>query len=76
MEFKCKKCGHSEYRLEAKGTQTGLYCAKCGFWHKWVAKDELYRNEWKAIKPIFDLPDTLVINGVKYKKVEEDKPNA
>ncbi len=41
--FKCKKCGHTEYALREKGTATGLYCAKCGFWHKWVGKSDLQR---------------------------------
>lgn len=39
--FKCKKCGSEKYKLTEKGTATGLYCADCGFWHKWVGKDEL-----------------------------------
>lgn len=41
--FKCKKCGSGNFKLQPKGTATGLYCADCGFWHKWVSKDELYR---------------------------------
>ena len=41
--FKCKKCENTEYYLKEKGTATGLYCAKCGFWHKWVGKDQLER---------------------------------
>lgn len=43
--FKCKKCESGNYKLIEKGTATGLYCADCGFWHKWVAKDELYRYQ-------------------------------
>ena len=43
--FKCKKCGSEKYKLIEKGTATGLYCADCGFWHKWVAKKELYRYQ-------------------------------
>ena len=41
--FKCKKCDSTKYVLREKGTATGLYCAKCGFWHKWVAKSDLVR---------------------------------
>jgi len=43
--FRCKKCGSEKYKLTEKGTATGLYCADCGFWHKWVAKKELYRYQ-------------------------------
>ena len=39
--FKCKKCSSTNYELKEKGTATGLYCAKCGFWHKWLNKTEL-----------------------------------
>ena len=41
--FKCKKCDSTKYVLREKGTATGLYCAKCGFWHKWVGKSDLVR---------------------------------
>ncbi|MFA5625514.1 MAG: hypothetical protein WC966_10750 [Bradymonadales bacterium] len=45
--FKCKKCGFFDYELKEKpngsGTATGLYCKTCGFWHKWIGKDELVR---------------------------------
>lgn len=54
--FKCKKCGNTEYVLREKGTGTGLYCAKCSFWHKWVGKSDLerykgglYQNKMKII---------------------------
>ena len=43
-EFKCAKCGSTEYVTREKsngtGIATGLYCAKCGFWHKWINKQE------------------------------------
>ena len=45
MNFICKKCGSAEYEIIDKPNGTsiahGLYCAKCGFWHKWLGKDEL-----------------------------------
>lgn len=47
MDFTCKKCGSNEYTIKSRpngtGTATGLYCAKCGFWHKWLSKRE--RNQ-------------------------------
>ena len=49
MKFTCKKCGSTEYEIKSKpngtGTATGLYCAKCGFWHKWLGKDEKRQYE-------------------------------
>lgn len=41
--FRCKKCGSEKYKLVEKGTATGLHCADCGFWHKWVGKGDLYK---------------------------------
>jgi len=72
MLFKCKKCGHTAYKLEERGTQTALLCEKCGFWQKWISKEEVYRWECKAVKPISELPDTLIINGVKYVKAIDE----
>ena len=52
--FICKKCGSTEYEIKDKVTGTGiahgLYCAKCGFWHKWLNKQELqeYKNNKKS----------------------------
>ena len=44
-DFVCKKCGSNEYEIKDKpngtGIAHGLYCAKCGFWHKWLGKEEL-----------------------------------
>lgn len=43
--FICKKCRSTEYEIKDKpngtGIAHGLYCAKCGFWHKWIGKEEL-----------------------------------
>ncbi len=41
MEFKCNKCGSSNYTTEKHGNNTGLYCSDCGKWHKWLNKDEV-----------------------------------
>lgn len=43
-DFVCRKCGNTTYIVQEKtngaGTATGLYCAKCGTWHKWLNKQE------------------------------------
>lgn len=40
MTITCNKCGIVNGVIEEKGTQTGLYCDKCGRWIKWLTKDE------------------------------------
>lgn len=51
QKFICKKCGCTEYIVKEKpngtGVATGLYCAKCGTWQKWLNKQEkvLYNSE-------------------------------
>ena len=43
-DFVCKKCGNTTYTMQEKlngtGKAIGLYCAKCGTWHKWLNKQE------------------------------------
>lgn len=43
-DFICKKCGNTTYimreKLNGTGKAIGLYCAKCGTWHKWLNKQE------------------------------------
>lgn len=43
-DFVCKKCGNTSYiireKLNGTGKAIGLYCAKCGTWHKWLNKQE------------------------------------
>lgn len=52
-DFVCKKCKNTTYLIQEKsngtGVATGLYCAKCGTWHKWLNKQErvLYETEVK-----------------------------
>lgn len=52
--FICKKCGSNEYEIKDKpngtGIAHGLYCAKCGFWHKWIGKNELSQYDKKDNK--------------------------
>jgi Zn ribbon nucleic-acid-binding protein len=67
MKFTCKKCGHADYRLEKRGTQTALLCARCGFWQKWIDKNDLHKYGTPTTNTE-ELPDTLIINGVKYRK--------
>ena len=51
MKFICKKCGSTDYKIIEKsngnGIATGLYCAKCGQWQKWLNKQEkvLFAND-------------------------------
>lgn len=53
-DFICKKCGSTEYEIKDKpngtGIAHGLYCAKCGFWHKWLSKEELRQYATKESK--------------------------
>lgn len=35
------KCGSTNFFMETNGNQTGLYCADCGKWQKWLTKDEI-----------------------------------
>ena len=35
MNMVCK-CGGKEFFTEEHGNQTGLYCAACGKWQKWL----------------------------------------
>lgn len=43
----CKKCGNDKLITRQEANHVGLYCAKCGQWHKWLPKDEinLYESE-------------------------------
>lgn len=52
MEFKCNKCGSSNYTTEKHGNNTGLYCSGCGKWYKWLNKDEVrvYSQKYKKEK--------------------------
>lgn len=55
-DFICKKCGNTTYIVQEKsngtGVATGLYCEKCGTWHKWLNKQEkvLYSVREKSDK--------------------------
>ena len=66
MKFICKKCGSTDYKIieksNGRGIATGLYCAKCGQWQKWLNKQE---------KVLFaeDINDNLVADAVKDKEI-------
>lgn len=38
--FECPHCHSKEIFTEEVNSQTGLYCADCGKWIKWLNKDE------------------------------------
>lgn len=71
-DFVCKKCGSTAYEIKDKNNGTGiahgLYCAKCGFWHKWLNKDELKKfTENKTQEKVYS------IDEVNHLIAEEDK---
>lgn len=39
--FECSKCNSKDVFVAQNGNNTGLYCADCGKWIKWLNKDEL-----------------------------------
>ena len=47
MDMTCK-CGSTKFFTKANGTQTGLYCAECGKWQKWLGKNEVRVFEHQA----------------------------
>ena len=47
MDMVCK-CGSTKFFTKANGTQTGLYCAECGKWQKWLGKSEVQVFEHQA----------------------------
>lgn len=64
LDFICKKCGSIEYEIKDKSNGTGiahgLYCAKCGFWHKWIGKEELKRfSETKQKEKVYSVDDLI-----------------
>lgn len=72
--FRCEKCGSTNTSIEAKGTQTGLYCCDCGKWIKWLSNEEvrvfysINKNESikKCIVIETDFADVFELNMNKY----------
>lgn len=46
-------CGCDDFILRQEGSQFGIYCSKCGKWHKWANKNE--RNLFKGQRGADDL---------------------
>lgn len=38
--FMCNKCNSKDIFIKETATRTGLYCADCGSWLKWLGKEE------------------------------------
>ena len=51
------KCGSLDFYIEKQGNNTGLYCAMCGKWQKWMNKDEIraFEHNHVAKKPNNDI---------------------
>ena len=49
--FECPKCSSKDTFIKPNGNQTGLYCADCGKWIKWLTKEEirLYELQQKEV---------------------------
>ena len=53
MEKKCK-CGSTNFFTEVHGNNTGLYCADCGKWQKWLTKDEVRLFNHNTSTPLLE----------------------
>ena len=80
LDFICKKCGSTEYEIKDKSNGTGiahgLYCAKCGFWHKWIGKEELKRfSETKQKEKVYSVDEVnhLISEMDFFSKLNRDK---
>lgn len=52
-KFECKYCKYTNYYLQTKGPNIGLYCAKCSAWSKWVPKKDLWKySDAQIIEPL------------------------
>lgn len=63
MIVKCSKCKSSNFIIIPKGSQSGLYCAECGAWLKWLGKSEKTVYEAKGTQEI--KPDIIVEEYVR-----------
>lgn len=52
MIVTCSKCKSSNFIIVPKGSQSGLYCAECGAWLKWLGKSEKTVYEAKGVQEI------------------------
>lgn len=80
----CKYCGSSLIELKSKGPHTGIYCACCGKWIKWLGKGGLTgaikqqiakTNEYKANKKQGTMPEAPVVtNATPAYPMDDDIP--
>lgn len=73
--YQCSKCNNNTFYIknfiDEDGVlkRIGLYCSKCNMWKKWVTVEEAANYPSVGSEVEEKLPETLIINGVKYKKV-------
>lgn len=58
MIVTCSKCKSSNFIIVPKGSQSGLYCAECGAWLKWLGKSEKTVYEAKGVQEIKPVANT------------------
>lgn len=63
MIISCSKCKSNNFIIIPKGSQSGLYCAECGAWLKWLGKSEKTVYEAKGVQEI--KPDIIVKEYVR-----------
>lgn len=72
MTVVCKNCGTVKGFIEEKGTQTGLYCNKCGKWIKWLNKEEVrlfnHNNEYSEREELKTHKEYDAINKESFDK--------
>jgi PHP family Zn ribbon phosphoesterase len=64
----CSKCKSNNFIIIPKGSQSGLYCAECGAWLKWLGKSEKTVYEAKGMQEIE--PNIIVKEYVKIPLME------
>ena len=73
--YQCSKCNNNTFYIknftDEDGVlkRIGLYCSKCNTWKKWVTVAEAANYPSVGSEVEEKLPEILIINGVRYRKV-------
>lgn len=72
--LRCSRCGCTQMSLTHSGPHTGAYCSECGFFVKWLTKEEARVISFRSAERDRYISETALLRKLKQWNMGKEIP--